>query len=786
MQEERFSAVATRVGAVLVGILLCGAACLAQTTTPPGKGKVTVADILIRGNKRMPTQNVMALLKTRVGGEYKPEVVQEDVRSLMATKQFGNVEARYNMLPGNKVEVYFFVVDYPNTVEEITFEGVHSIKKAELETLTGIRKGAPLNPVLNQAACQTIVNRLKEKGRLFASCVLREGGKPGDKRVVFSITEGPEIYVRDIQFVGNQFVSGGVLKTHINSSERILGLNVFSRPYIPNMADNDVDKLLEYYRSFGFHDVRVSRRIQWDPDAKTVVLVFDIQEGLRYRIQGAPSIIGETRFPREELSRLILVKSDEYYSQDKIEKDTGRLKNYIGVVGIQANVQDRVVFTGPGQCAVHYEVQEKPPARVGQIFVVGNTTTRQNVILRQVPLYPGQLLSYPAIKEGEKNLAKLGIFETDPEKGVRPTITVLDPDSDSPYKDVLVNVQETRTGSLLFGVGFNSDAGATGSIVLNERNFDLFRLPTSLDDLFGGTAFRGAGQELRLEAVPGTQLQRYTFQFREPFLFDTPYSLTVGGYYYQRFFNEYLETRLGSRITLGRRLDQYWSASVTTRVEDVGVHQIPFGAPPEITNFDGNHFLTSLRLGVTRDSRDSYLRPTEGSMLDVGVEQATGQYTYTQAVLDFNKYFTLWQRADGSGRHVLAFHSTVGYSTPDTPLFERFYAGGFRSLRGFQFRGVGPDVASFKVGGDFEFLNSLEYQIPVKASDNLYFVAFLDSGTVESRVDIKDYRVSAGFGVRFVVPMLGPVPIALDFGFPLVKGPGDREQVFSFWLGFFR
>jgi outer membrane protein insertion porin family len=77
--------------------------------------------------------------------------------------------------------------------------------------------------------------------------------------------------------------------------------------------------------------------------------------------------------------------------------------------------------------------------------------------------------------------------------------------------------------------------------------------------------------------------------------------------------------------------------------------------------------------------------------------------------------------------------------------------------------------------------------VPVKANDQIYLVGFVDTGTVESRIDrLTDYRVAAGFGVRFTVPMLGPVPIALDFGFPIVKGPQDREQVFSFWLGFFR
>ncbi|MBI1918229.1 MAG: outer membrane protein assembly factor BamA [Planctomycetes bacterium] len=781
---DRFSPAAARTAAVVVGIFLCGALCLAQA--PGTQRKLLVADVLVRGNRRVSTQEIMALVRTRPRTPYSPEAVQEDVRSLMATRRFANVQSQIRVLPNDQVEVSFFIVDYLNVVEEVVYQGAKSLKASDLESITFIKKGAPMNPLNNQIACQTIVNRYREKGRAFASCTLVEGANQGDRRVVFSITEGPEVYIRDIRFVGNHFVAGPVLKTHLNSSSRFFGINLFSHPYLPVVVDGDVSKLIEYYRSFGYHDVKVSRQVEWNPGSKTVDVVFHIDEGLRYRVQALPQIVGNASFKNEELGRITQVRADEYYSQEKVEKDTKRLTDYYGHTGRRAAVEDRVVFTGPGQCAVYYEVKEQSPASVGQLFLVGNTTTRQNVILRQVPLFPGQPLSYPNVAQAERNLAKLGIFENNPETGVRPTVTVLDPESDSPYKDILINVQETRTGSLLFGVGFNSDAGATGSIVLNERNFDLFRFPRNLDDLLSGQAFRGAGQELRVEAVPGTQLQRYTIQFREPFLFDSPYSLSVGGYYYTRRFDEYDEGRLGSRITLGRRFGQFWTLSTTLRVEDIDAKQIAFGAPPDYLDVQGHNFLTSLRLGANRDTRDSYLRPTEGNVLDLSVEQATGDFTFPIFNADFNQYFTVFQRADGSGRHVVAFHSQLGYAGSNTPVFERFYAGGFRSLRGFQFRGVGPDDSGFKVGGDFLFLNSLEYQLPVTAGDNLYLVGFVDSGTVERTVEIKDYRVSAGVGVRFTVPMLGPVPIALDFGFPIVRGAHDRQQVFSFWLGFFR
>jgi RNA polymerase sigma factor (sigma-70 family) len=104
-------------------------------------------------------------------------------------------------------------------------------------------------------------------------------------------------------------------------------------------------------------------------------------------------------------------------------------------------------------------------------------------------------------------------------------------------------------------------------------------------------------------------------------------------------------------------------------------------------------------------------------------------------------------------------------------VWERFYGGGFHGTRGFAFRGVGPDSNGCRLGGDFLLLKSLEYQVPVKANDQVYVVPFLDGGTVEDKVEIKHHRVSAGVGLRFVVPTLGPVPIALDFGFPIARGP---------------
>jgi outer membrane protein assembly complex protein YaeT len=780
------------VAASLASLLAVERGALAQAPAAPTPAeKVLVSDVIIQGNRTVPSEYIKNQMKTRVGKEYVPETLQDDIRGLFATRQFGNVWSDVVKEGANRVKVFVYIRDYPTTVEKVTYRGNHNLSNDDLETITGIRKGSPLNPMANKIACRRIIQRYNEDGRPFASCELLKGGEPGDTEVAFNIFEGSKVRVHDISFTGNTFVSGPVLAQRINSSQQFLHIPGLGGTFNKLMAENDVHELIKYYRAFGYHDVKVNLEPIYSGDGSEVSLVFHIQEGVRYRVADTPHVVGVKTAAPEALEAIGKMKAGEFYDQAKIEGDTKRITDYIGYKGVKADIQPIPVFSPehPGIVNVNYEVKEYQPARVGQIFVVGNERTMQNVILRQVPLYPGQILTYPDLVQAEKNLARLGIFEQSPESGVRPRVTVLDNplDPDNPYKDILITVQEASTGSLMFGVGVNSDSGLTGSIVLNERNFDILRPPTSFEDILNGTAWRGAGQEFRLEAMPGTQLQRYSATFREPFLFDSPYSLTVSAYYFERLYNEYNEDRVGGRFTIGRKVDDYWSVVGTTRIESVNVNDVSPFAPPAYQQAVGRNFQVGFRGGVVRDTRDSILRPTEGSLLSLGYEEVVGDHVFGLASIDFSKFWTVYQRADGSGRHVLQLRSNISWASDNTPVYERYFAGGFQSIRGFQFRGVGPDIDGFKVGGDFMLLNSLEYQVPVLANDKVYLVGFCDTGTVSPTIkDWQEYRVSVGFGVRFVVPMLGPVPIALDFGFPIVKGPRDQQQVFNFFMGFSR
>jgi outer membrane protein insertion porin family len=241
----------------------------------------------------------------------------------------------------------------------------------------------PLNPKLNLEGCRKILDKYEEQGRSFASCELVKGGQLGDTEVVYQITEGPKVKVRDIQFIGNTFVSGARLATQIKSSPN--WFHVLGGNYNSKMAEADTHELEKYFKKFGYQDVKVSLETQRSADSSGVTLIFHIHEGERRSIQELP----------------------------------------------QTNGQNTIS-------------PEQPLARIGQIILTGNKRISDESIFAHVPLFPGQILSYPNLQQAEKNLTELGLFVVDPATGIHPTITVLDSASDSVYKDILITVKEKK------------------------------------------------------------------------------------------------------------------------------------------------------------------------------------------------------------------------------------------------------------------------------------------------------------------------------------------------------
>ena len=161
-----------------------------------------------------------------------------------------------------------------------------------------------------------------------------------------------------------------------------------------------------------------------------------------------------------------------------------------------------------------------------------------------------------------------------------------------PAVDMDVVLSEAQTGRLMLGVAVNSDAGLVGQILLDEQNFDWTRYPTSWDDFVSGRAWRGGGQRFRLEAAPGTEVQRYLASFNEPYLLDTPVSLGLSGSFFDRRYRDWDEQRIGGRVSLGYQwIENDLSTAIAYRGEDVKISNISIRPSPELTEVVGNNAL---------------------------------------------------------------------------------------------------------------------------------------------------------------------------------------------------
>ncbi len=805
--ERTRSAVGTALA--MLALLVSGPGRSGAQSPLSAAGREIVAQVRVEGNTHTPRAKIFRYIKsTRPGMDFSESNVIDDVTSLINSHLVRNASATERHTDAGVV-VTFWVEEAPNLIEDVIIKNVHHISAKDLEKLIpNIRRDMPLNPKANEKACWDIQDNLKRQGRYWANVNLEEGDKLTDHRVVFNVTEGPKVSVRSTEFVGNNtLASSDRLRTQILTSRAFFKMG---GTFDPEMVHEDVAKLEEYYRGNGYRDVKVAHELIWSYDHSQVDIVYHIHEGDRYRVQGF-DIEGVSGNRATALGSIPMLKSNDFYKEGVVTADAKNIEYWIGWRGCKAKVQTEVTVVpdAPGLVQVHYLVDETPPNTVGVVHIYGNNVTQDRVIRRILGpgLDPGQTLRYPELEIAKAKLMQSNLFEMKGEE--KPKVFVLNPDAppDEP-RDIGVQVRETTTGSIMFGAGVNSNTGVMGSIVLNERNFDITRLPTSWADFTEGRAFRGAGQEFRIEAVPGTEFQRYSVSWREPFLFDSPYSLADSFYFYDRIYNEYTEERTGTRVTVAHNIDASWpeylaknfdgpitsffkdnrfsvSFNVGVRAEDVNVMNLAYHDPIDYTEAQGQHLVTGPRLGVTFDSRDSFLRPTQGGYLDLGVEQLFGDNTFSLFTAKASRFFTTFERTDGSGKQVVALTSQVAWASDNTPVYERYFAGGYGSIRGFMFRGVGPQANGYQLGGDFMFLNSLEYQIPIQANDSLYAVGFIDTGTVESNVEIKNYRVAVGVGLRISIPMMGPVPIALDFGVPICFMHGDQSQLFAFSVGYF-
>jgi outer membrane protein assembly factor BamA len=271
--------------------------------------------------------------------------------------------------PGVSVGDVGTVLERPNSIREIIYQNANHISQKDLEEMTRLHKGAPLDIRLVQQARREIEDALKKQGRYFAHVSILEGDKPKARRVVFNITEGPGVRVRQTLFTGNKELASDRLRAQIVAGRTFLGIG--NCRWNLAMVNDDVLRIEEHYRGNGYLDARVTRELVFTPDLRFVDVIFHIVEGQRYRVESV-HIHGASLFDRADIASVVRLRQGDYYNEGCIRKDLRNVTEYYNWRGYQVDTKRQWFYSNrAGWVWVVYEVEEKMPAKGENPIVSG-------------------------------------------------------------------------------------------------------------------------------------------------------------------------------------------------------------------------------------------------------------------------------------------------------------------------------------------------------------------------------------------------------------------------------
>jgi len=767
-------------GFVIVVFFLAGHLTEAGLAAEADSG-LAIGSIATAGNCVVSRSQILARVRSREGEVFDAGRAAEDARRIAELGAVGYCYYSTAVVEG-KVELTFVVAER-NMVRSIDFEGNRRVKDKVLRKQVGMKEEDYVDLVLAESGREALESYYRGKGYTFAEVAVdRERLESG--QLLYEIKEGPRVKIDSVDFRGNEAIGDSELRGVLKTKER--KWFIWSSYYVTETVEADVVRLANVYYKRGFLDARVNVEKLFTLAKDKAKVIFVVEEGPVYRVE---QIVfeGNKYFGDGRLRERLGLREGQVYSEQRAEQDRRNLVKIYRENGfVEAGVRYERRFVSGNAVRLIFWVTEGERFRIGRVQISGNEQTQDKVVRRVLDEYdfqPGRWYNADMARgDGsgslEKRLRRMVLAES---------ATIKAAGEAEGQRDAEVSIVEGQTGSVMLGAGVASDSGVIGQLVFEQRNFDISDRPESLWELITGRAFKGAGQRLRIALQPGTEVSEYSVSFTEPYFRDRPTSLDVIGSSYERWRESFDEQRTKGYVGFEKRYKDGWRRRIAFRLENVEVNRIDDDAPREITDVEGDNVLGGVKLGFGRDTTDDTFNPTAGYRFNVSYEQIGGDYTFGVLSGTHRWYKTLKEDL-AERKTVLATKLHAATALGDAPPFEKFYAGGQGSLRGFDYRGVSTrglqqNVAMPQrkdpIGSDWIFLANTELTVPL-VGENLSALFFVDSGMI----DTGGYRAAVGTGIQILIPRwFGPVPMRFELAAPFLKNDEDKTQVFSFSVG---
>lgn len=733
---------------------------------PPRPNKIV--DVQVKGNQIISTALILNQMKSKKGDALIQNDVNEDVKRLYKTGYFQDIRIEVEDLPnGFRLVV---VVNEKPVVRQIKLDGYSSFKEQDLRKELKVLEGQILDERLVKEGVENIRKKYTGKGFRFIKIEseIDVNQKTKEATLFIHILEGGKYKIKDIQFEGvKAFKEKKIRKLMKTKKDMWYTSGVFNE----EKFQKDLDRIQLYYQQEGYLDVKVSPQFDYDEQKRKIIIMIQVEEGTHYAT-GEVQIKGAELFPESEIWQSLEMLPGTTYSQYYLASDVDRIRKYYFERGyVDARIiPDVNLNRDTGKVDVVYKIHEGDLYFVDKVIIRGNTKTKDVVIRRELRVRPGDKIDGEKIQNSIQRLENLDYFEEatyDMEQGSEPN-----------RKDLIFRVKEKRTGELSFGGGISSIDAFVGFAEISQKNFDLLRFPR----------FTGGGQKLSARARVGTISKNFELSFEEPYLFGKKIGFGWDAYNTRRDNKnvDFDEDRLGTGITLSKPLSDRFRLGTGYTLERVKLKNLSEDAPAIVRQFEGNTVLSRWRLFQNHDTRNNLFNPSKGHLLSFQEELVGsflgGDETFYTLQTNYSQYWTLFKK------HVIEYRLRLGtsqdFSDSDTvPVFDRFYAGGLGTVRGYNYRRVGPIEAGDAVGGNTLVLTSLEYTFPIPYLDIIKGAMFVDIGQVHEdsyKIKFSKFAISVGPGIKVKTPI---GPLAFYYGLPIAnKDDKDRNGRFEFSL----
>jgi outer membrane protein insertion porin family len=720
--------------AQLLGLLLALAAtagtALAQTAQ-------TIDSIRVIGNRRIPKETILARLFTHPGDTYDPISIERDFNSLWNTGYFENLRIeREDSEKGIILDV--FVKEKP-TIREINYKGLNAVSQSDVldrfkKEKVGLSVESQYDPAKILRATTVLKEILAEHGHQFAVVKLDiKDIPPASVQVNFNIKEGPTVKVGNIKFVGNEHLSGLILRRAMKNLKPIgIPYSIFFEDLFPQTFDSskleeDTERVRQAYRDKGYANaameepktqIRDQGGLNWltfrPNKGKRIDILMPVEEGARYHL-GTISFTGNKAVSNTKALRATFpLKDGDWFNATLLQKGLENLKKAYGQLGYInfAAIPKPVYDDQKKTVSMDIDIDEGKPFYVSRIEFQGNTITRDKVIRRELLLdegsvYNSQLWEYSLLRLNQ--LEYFNPLKVDEDSEAHQ-------DAEAGTVDLLLKVKEKGKNSIGLNGGVSGLSGAFLGVNYQTNNF------------------LGLGETLTLQGNLGNVSRQFTFGFSQPYLRNRPLNLGFQLFNNKQDYNaakaaevttgaspnltaaqqsltqNYNQASTGLTFSLSyplkrhtfQRVGMTYSLSKSSITAFSTASQTFFQTISFRSGIQGSNPLagiisSSASFTYIYNTINNPLRPRTGKEFTAAFQIAGigGNVRYFTPAVAYKKFTSMhYLTPSANGRNVLGVRAQLsyvqGFGGDVAPPNNRIYSGGEGELRGFDVRGATP------------------------------------------------------------------------------------------------